>query len=206
LIRDLAETLEAIVTDAIALTTGDPAARSIDAAALLATMSSAVQDVIAHAAEIVPVLTRLDAALDTVVAKAPQELVEAHGRYEIAHFKKRHPDSPEIPMPREIAAFVVRRWLQDVRASCAYELARARYRALRMPGDRCDCRARVESSFFYRPEAPLTLLDSAGVPFAAMDYLWKCDACGTKWFEDEGHDDMGSHSTWRLAPSDATEA
>ncbi len=86
-------------------------------------------------------------------------------------------------------------------------IAKARYEALRKPGDACDCAARIGAPFRSgRPNAPLDLLDSDGVPYAAMDYLYVCKACGTKWFEEEGHDDMGSHSTWSIAPSDATKA
>jgi len=41
---------------------------------------------------------------------------------------------------------------------------------------------------------------------SAMDYLWLCRVCGRKWFEHEGNDDMGSHSSWELAPHEATRA
>jgi hypothetical protein len=203
----LIEELEALVSDSIAITTNDPAATSIDEKALLAKLASAWQGVMDAAGEIIPVLERLDAKLSAALAMAPRELENKNMSYIVATLKMQHPDLPQISMPREIAAFVVCDRIRRAKQSCHYVLVKGRYESLRRSDDRCDCQARAQSSFFFgRPEGPLELMDSAGVPYAAMDYLWQCRACGTKWFEDEGHDDMGSHSTWRLAPSDAMNA
>jgi hypothetical protein len=202
--HDLAARLEAIVAHATAVTLGEETAAAIDEVALLAALATACKEAFEYPAEMTPVLQRIEAALDDALTRAEETLANAATTYRFTTIKWR-PDPPA--MPREIVAFVVRDRLHATRVSCGYLVAKARYESLRRPEDRCDCAARIESSFLHhRPEGPLELIDSAGVPHAAMDYLWRCQACGTRWHEEEAHDDMGSRSSWRLASADATKA
>jgi hypothetical protein len=198
-------TLDAIVDDALAVTIGAPTASTIDELEVIRRLEAALSELVTRATEMSPGLVGV---LDTLTAKLverlkgmPKDVEHAAFRHRAATLKWR-PDPPT--MPRAITAFMVLESLRVARATCIYETAKARYQALRTPGDRCDCAARIGAHFLYgRPEAPLELVDSSGVAYAAMEYLWRCQACGVNWHEDESHDDFGSHSAWTPAPREA---
>jgi hypothetical protein len=199
----LVERLEAIVSDATALTMGEAAAASIDEKALMTMLSSASKEMMDHAGGNVPILEQLEARLEATLARAPNGLSDLAMDYQRATLKWR-PDPPA--MPREIAAFVVLERLQTARESCLYLLAKERHQALRNPGDRCDCAARVAAAFFFgQPEGPLKQLDSSGVPYAAMDYLLESEPMSS-WDSSSSHLVPHALQSQRLAPSDAVRA
>ena len=190
--------LEAIAQAAIAVTLDEPGAATVHGQELIAELATALECVRTRPHEMLPVVEHVLAVIESAVVKAPQPIARMASSHLSDTFKWRR-DMPR--MPNKIVAFVVRDRLRIAREKCSYLLAKARYEALCKTGDRCDCAARVAACFmFHRPTGPLDLEDSSGVPFAAMDYRWRCKACGTRWHEEEGHDDNGSQSTWCLAP------
>ena len=199
---DLVRRLEAIVSKACALSLGEPASDTIDEKAMLEELGRRCEEAGLLAADIVRDLERMEDRLKTAISQLPRSVGEAAMDYRVKHLKWR-PDP--VPMPREIAAFVVLEEVEGARRNCLYRVAKSRYEELRKHRDTCDCSARLEAGFFTgRPEGPLRLLHSIGVPFAAMDHFWVCEACGQKWTEEESHDDMGTHVSWRAAAQDAT--
>ena len=202
--RDLVDRLEAIVSRACALSLGEPASGTIDEKAMIQDFSDRCHEVGLLAAEMVPDLERMEVRLKATLSQVPESVRQAATAHRFENIKWR-PDP--TPMPREIAAFVVLDGIEAARRNCLYLLARARYEELQRGGPACDCSARLEAGFLTgRPLGPLRLLDSIGVPFAAMDYLWICKVCGQKWSAEEAHDDMGEHTSWRAAAVDATRA
>ena len=199
--RHLVARFETIVSSAIAVTMAHPVASEIDVGPLMTDLAAALAEMKDRPAELLPMLQPLQARLRLELASAPDEIYVVASDFHYAEMSFRPPS-----MPREIVAFVVQDRLASASRRCQYGVAEARYQSLRKASDPCDCAARVEASFFYEPLGPLKLLDSVGVPHVAMDYLWLCEACGTKWFKDEMHDDGGAHETWRLAPPDAERA
>ena len=202
--RDMVERLGTLVACAIAITNGDPSADTVDEHALLAELSSVVEESIERADEMVPVIERLEDILRAALAGLSDDSKLAAARYSSSLVKWQQ----ALPvMPRPTTAFVACDRLHNALERRRYQLAQARYEALRAPDDRCDCAPRMAASFLSsRPTGPLVLIDSSGVPYAAMNYLWQCGACGMKWFEEEGHDDMGADSSWQPAASDASKA
>lgn len=179
---ELASRLESIAGQAAALTVGDETAAALDQATLLAALDAACDEAEGRPAEMMPVLERLEAALAAALDRALDDRDRAPTRHRQGTIRRR-PDPPAVP--RAMVPFLVRDRLRASRENCLYLLARARYRALRGRDDRCDCAARIAAVFlFHRPDAPLELVDSAGVP------LWRCRACGTSWREEDGHDHL----------------
>lgn len=201
--RELVERLEATVSNACAMSLGHPASDTIDEKVMIEELENRCHEAQLHAADIVPDLERMEARLKATISELPDSIGEAAWTHRVNTLKWR-PDP--IPMPRAIAVFVVLERIEIARSSCLYLLARARYEELRQ-GHACDCSARMEADFLHGdPSGPLRLLDSIGVPFAAMDHLWVCETCGQKWAQEEGHDDAGVHTSWRPAAADATQA
>jgi hypothetical protein len=201
--RDLVERLEAIVSNACALSLCEPASGAIDERAMLQEFENRWLEVGLLAGDIVPDLERMEDRLKATISQLPESVGRAARDYRISNLKWR-PDP--VPMPREIAAFVVLERVEAAQWNCRYLLAKARYDELR-EGEACDCSARMEAGFFSgRPQGPLRLLDSIGVPYAAMFYLWICQICGQKWNEEEAPDDMSANISWRPAAKDATRA
>ncbi len=202
---DLTARLASLVADAIAITLDDPAAAGLDETQVMDALRSACAHDKERPADLLPVLEQLLARLDAALAHARDGLEREASRYRFSIMKWR----PEMPaMPRAVTAFVARDTLRRTQGNCVYYLAEAHYQALRRPGDRCDCAARIAAGFLYHePEAPLETIDHDGAAYPlAMDTLHRCTACGTRWHQAEAMDDRGTWSTWTVAPADATKA
>lgn len=202
--NELIARLEGLVACAIDITLGDPAAAPRDETSLMEALKAACSDAQKSPVEMIPVLEQLEARLDAALPHAPGGVKEAASDYRFSIMKWR-PDPP--PMPRAVTGFIARDVVQGTRRNCIYYLAKANYESLRRPGVACDCAARIAAAFLYHaPEAPLEEIDSWGAYPLVSDALYRCKACGTKWREQQAMDDLGSRSTWTLAPADATKA
>jgi hypothetical protein len=136
---DLIERLDAIVARAIAVTKGDPAAARVDESALLAELSATTEESMERTGEMVPVLERLEGVLRAALAELPYDSEQAAFRYDVSMLKWQ--PIPPV-MPRLATAFVACDRLHIALERRRYQLAKARYDALRAPGDRCDCAAK----------------------------------------------------------------
>lgn len=201
---DRIDGLEQLVARAIAVTQGVPSAATVDETALLAELSVATEETLERADGMVPVIEQLLRELAVTLGAMPDDVFHAATQYEVSRLKWQ----PRRPaMPRLATAFVACDQLHRALDRWRYRRAKTQYDALLSPGRACDCTARLQASFFaHRPGGQLILLDTSGVAYAAMDYLWQCQACGTKWFQHEGYDDIGAHSTWEPAPTEASNA
>lgn len=201
---DRIDGLEHLVARAIAVTQGVPSAATVDETALLAELSVATEETLERADGMVPVIERLVRELAVVLAGMPDNVLHAAAQYEVSRLKWQ-PGRPA--MPRLATAFVACDQLHRAVERWRSRRAKARYEALSVLAAICDCAARLGASYFaHRPAGELTLLHTSGVEYAAMEYLWQCQACGTKWYQHKGYDDVGAHSTWEPASTEASNA
>lgn len=191
---DLIAHLEALVTSAIDITVGEPAAATLVEHSVIDALVNACHQATDRAIELFDVLGQLEDRLDDALAGVADDLAKRAAAYRAAT-QKWQANAPA--MPRVITAFVARELLRSTRRACLGVVANARYFALRRSGDRCDCIARIDAGItFDRPSGPLELVDSFAISSLAMTSLSTCQACGTLWREEEAQDDSGSWSTW----------
>jgi rubrerythrin len=187
--------LRKLVATAAAMTRGE-AASAQGASELLNEIRLALAAMLNLEPAAEPELEALERELlGAVNAASPSAQSEARS-YQMENIKWR---AEPPPIPTHIAAFLALEEIEIARTKLGHERLMERYESLRRPEDACDCRVRRDLALCSQPSAPLNQIELSGVPFAALETIWKCSACGTIWIEDESHDDMGRHVTWRIS-------